>query len=104
MGLVGNFGQANYAASKAGLIGLTKSLARELASRNVTVNALTPGFIEVGMVKSMTKEMKDMVTARIPMGRLGSPEDVAALAGFLASEEAGYITGQAFSVDGGLVL
>ena len=104
VGLVGNLGQANYAASKAGLIGLTKSLARELASRNVTVNALTPGFVEVGMVNSMTKEMKEMVTARIPMGRLGSPEDVAALAGFLASEEAGYITGQAFSVDGGLVL
>lgn len=104
VGLVGNLGQANYAASKAGLIGLTKSLARELASRNVTVNALTPGFVEVGMVNSMTKEMKEMVAARIPMGRLGSPEDVAALAGFLASEEAGYITGQAFSVDGGLVL
>jgi 3-oxoacyl-[acyl-carrier protein] reductase len=104
VGLVGNLGQANYAASKAGLIGLTKSLARELASRNVTVNALTPGFVEVGMVNSMTKEMKEMITARIPMGRLGSPEDVAALAGFLASEEAGYITGQAFSVDGGLVL
>ena len=104
VGLVGNIGQANYAASKAGLIGLTKSLARELASRNVTVNALTPGFVEVGMVNSMTKEMKDLVTARIPMGRLGSPEDVAALAGFLATEDAGYITGQAFSVDGGLVL
>ena len=104
VGLVGNLGQANYAASKAGLIGLTKSLARELASRNVTVNALTPGFVEVGMVNSMTKEMKEMVAARIPMGRLGSPEEVAALAGFLASEEAGYITGQAFSVDGGLVL
>ena len=104
VGLVGNLGQANYAASKAVLIGLTKSLARELASRNVTVNALTPGFVEVGMVNSMTKEMKEMVAARIPMGRLGSPEEVAALAGFLASEEAGYITGQAFSVDGGLVL
>ena len=83
VGLVGNLGQANYAASKAGLIGLTKSLARELASRNVTVNALTPGFVEVGMVNSMTKEMKEMVAARIPMGRLGSPEEVAALAGFL---------------------
>ena len=104
VGLVGNIGQANYAASKAGLIGLTKSLARELASRNVTVNALTPGFVDVGMANSMTKEMKDLVTARIPMGRLGSPEDVAALAGFLATEDAGYITGQAFSVDGGLVL
>ena len=104
VGMVGNVGQANYAASKAGLVGLTKSLAREIASRNITVNSLTPGFIETGMAKTMTKEIMELVTSRIAMGHLGSPQDVAGLVAFLAGEEAGYITGQAFSVDGGLVL
>ena len=104
VGMVGNVGQANYAASKAGLVGLTKSLAREIASRNITVNSLTPGFIETGMAKTMTKEMMELVTSRIAMRHLGSPQDVASLVAFLAGEEAGYITGQAFSVDGGLVL
>ncbi len=104
VGLVGNVGQANYAASKAGLVGLTKSLAREMASRNITVNSLTPGFIETDMAKTMTEEMTELVTSRIAMGHLGSPRDVASLVAFLAGEEAGYITGQAFAVDGGLVL
>ena len=104
VGLVGNVGQANYAASKAGLVGLTKSLAREIASRNITVNSLTPGFIETDMTKTMTKEMMDLVIGRISMGHLGSPQDVAGFVAFLAGEEAGYITGQAFTVDGGLVL
>ena len=104
VGMVGNVGQANYAASKAGLVGLTKSLAREMASRNITVNSLTPGFIETGMARTMTNEMMELVISRIAMGRLGSPQDVASLVAFLAGEEAGYITGQAFSVDGGLVL
>ena len=104
VGMVGNVGQANYAASKAGLVGLTKSLAREIASRNITVNSLTPGFIETDMTKMMTKEMMDLVTSRIAMGHFGSPQDVASFVAFLAGEEAGYITGQAFAVDGGLVL
>ncbi len=104
VGMVGNVGQANYAASKAGLVGLTKSLAREMASRNITVNSLTPGFIETGMARTMTSEMMELVISRIAMGRLGSPQDVANLVAFLAGEDAGYITGQAFSVDGGLVL
>ena len=104
VGLVGNVGQANYAASKAGLVGLTKSLAREIASRNITVNSLTPGFIETDMTKTMTKEMMELVIGRIAMGHLGSPQDVAGFVAFLAGEEAGYITGQAFAVDGGLVL
>ena len=104
VGLVGNVGQANYAASKAGLVGLTKSLAREIASRNITVNSLTPGFIETEMTRTMTDEMMEMVTSRIAMGHFGSPQDVASLVAYLAGEEASYITGQAFSVDGGLVL
>ena len=86
------------------MVGLTKSLAREIASRNITVNSLTPGFIETDMTKTMTKEMMELVTSRIAMGHLGSPQDVASFVAFLAGEEAGYITGQAFAVDGGLVL
>ena len=104
VGMVGNVGQANYAASKAGLVGLTKSLAREIASRNITVNSLTPGFIETEMTRTMTDEMMELVTSRIAMGHFGSPQDVASLVAYLAGEEASYITGQAFSVDGGLVL
>ena len=104
VGMVGNVGQANYAASKAGLVGLTKSLAREIASRNITVNSLTPGFIETDMTKTMTNEMMELVISRIAMGHFGSPQDVAGFVAFLAGEEAGYITGQAFAVDGGLVL
>ena len=100
--LAGNPGQANYAASKAGLIGLTLTVAREVASRNITVNALAPGFIGTTMVESLSEEVKEAVKARIPLGRFGSPEDVAAAVAFLASEEAAYITGQVIGVDGGL--
>ena len=102
--LAGNPGQVNYAASKAGLIGVTRTLARELASRNVTVNALAPGFIDTDMVKGMPEEARQQALARIPMDRLGTAEDVAAVVAFLASEEAGYITGQVIGVDGGIAL
>ena len=102
--LSGNPGQANYAASKAGLLGLTRTLARELASRNITVNALTPGFIDTGMVASLSEETRDQVMGRIPVNRFGTPEDVAALVAFLVMDEAGYITGQAIGVDGGIAL
>ena len=102
--LAGNPGQANYAASKAGLIGLTRTVAREVASRNITVNALAPGFIGTAMVENLSEEIREAVKARIPSGRFGSPEDVAAAVAFLASEEAAYITGQVIGIDGGLSL
>jgi 3-oxoacyl-[acyl-carrier protein] reductase len=102
VGETGNAGQANYAASKAGLIGLTKSLALELASRNVTVNAVAPGFIETDMTAVLGEEMKQTLVARTPLKRMGTPEDVAAAVKFLASEEAGYITGHVLDVNGGL--
>jgi 3-oxoacyl-[acyl-carrier protein] reductase len=101
VGLTGNAGQANYAASKAGLIGFTKSLAREVASRGITANAVAPGFIETDMTHAMTEEAKKAVFAAIPMGRVGKPEDIAALVSFLVSDAAGYITGQVLGVDGG---
>ena len=100
--LRGNAGQTNYAASKAGLIGLTKSLARELASRNVTVNAVAPGFIETDMTAVLSEKVKAAAEAQIPMKKMGKPEDVAAAVAFLASDAARYITGQVLSVDGGL--
>ena len=103
-GLVGNAGQSNYAASKAGLLGLTKSLARELASRNITVNAVAPGFIVTDMTDVLSEEVKKGVTERIPLGRFGQSEDIAAAVAFLASPEAGYITGQVLTVDGGMVM
>jgi 3-oxoacyl-[acyl-carrier protein] reductase len=102
VGLHGNAGQANYAASKAGVIGLTKSLAKELATRGVTVNAVAPGFIETDMTAAMTEAAKAASLAAIPAGRLGAAEDVARAVAFLASEEAGYITGQVLAVDGGM--
>ena len=104
VGLLGNAGQANYAASKAGLIGLTKSVARELASRNITCNAVAPGFVETAMTEKMTDEARAKLSGQIPLERLGAPEDIAAAAAFLASEEASYITGTVVNVSGGLYM
>ena len=104
VGLVGNKGQANYAASKAGLIGLTKSVAKELASRNILINAVAPGFIETDMTAAMTSEARTALASQIPLERLGTPADIAAMVAFLASEHASYITGQVLVVDGGLVM
>ena len=104
VGLGGNPGQANYAASKAGLIGFTKAVAREVASRNITVNALAPGFIDTGgMVDQMTEEARKQVLGRIPMGRFGSADDVAEAVVFLCGPGAGYITGQVLTIDGGMI-
>ena len=104
VGLMGNAGQANYAASKAGLIGLTKSVARELASRNITCNAVAPGFVETAMTEKMTEEARAKLSGQIPLERLGTPADIAAAAAFLASEEASYITGTVVNVSGGLYM
>jgi len=104
IGLIGNAGQSNYAASKAGLIGFTKSVARELASRQITVNAVAPGFIETDMTNVLSDDVKKMVLAQVPMGSLGQVEDIAAATAFLASPEARYITGQVLTVDGGMVM
>lgn len=103
-GVMGNAGQANYSASKAGIIGLTKSVARELASRHVCVNAIAPGFVETDMTDNMPQAAKDGMTQMIPMGRLGAPEDIANAALFLASDAADYITGQVLCVDGGMAI
>src|SRR2546423_2800388 len=104
IGLIGNAGQTNYAASKAGLIGLTKSLAKELASRNITVNAVAPGFITTDMTAGLSDEIKKGLQSKIPLGKTGMPEDIANAVAFLASAEASYITGQVLCVDGGNVL
>jgi len=101
-GLSGNPGQANYAAAKAGLVGLTKSVAKEVGSRGITVNAIAPGFIETDMTEELAEDVRAAVLPAITLGRFGSPEDVAAAVGYLASEGAGYITGQVLVVDGGL--
>jgi 3-oxoacyl-[acyl-carrier protein] reductase len=103
-GLNGNPGQANYSASTAGLIGLTKTLARELASRSITVNAVAPGFITTDMTTGLPDSVKTSVLAQIPLGRFGDPEDIAAAVAFLAGPEAKYITGQTLTVDGGMVM
>ena len=104
VGLIGNPGQANYAASKAGLIGLSKSAAKELAPRGITVNAIAPGYIATDMTDQITDQAKENLITKIPLGRIGSPSDIAASALFLASDEAGYITGQTLTVDGGMVM
>jgi 3-oxoacyl-[acyl-carrier protein] reductase len=104
IGLMGNAGQTNYAASKAGLIGFTKSLARELASRNITVNAVAPGFVTTDMTAGLSDEIKNSIQSKIPLGKTGTPEDIANAVAFLASAEAGYITGQVLCVDGGIVM
>ncbi len=101
-GLLGNAGQANYAASKAGVIGLTKSVARELASRQITVNAVAPGFVATEMIEAMTDQAREAMTGMIPFGRIGTPEEVADVVLFLASDAARYITGQVIAVDGGM--
>ena len=103
VGLTGNPGQANYAAAKAGLIGFTKAVAREVASRNVTVNAVAPGYIATGMVEDLTDDQRSQILERIPMGRFGTSEDIAETILFLSSKGAGYLTGQVLTVDGGLI-
>jgi 3-oxoacyl-[acyl-carrier protein] reductase len=103
-GLVGNVGQANYSAAKAGLVGLTKALAKELGSRNITVNLVAPGFIETDMTSKLSQDLIAQALARTPLGRLGRPEDVASVVAFLASDAAAYVTGQVICGDGGLAL
>lgn len=104
VGIMGNAGQTNYAASKAGVIGFTKSLAREAASRNITVNAVAPGFIDTSMTGELSEDARQLLLKQIPLQRMGTPEDVAHLVGFLVSHHASYITGQTIAVDGGMVM
>lgn len=104
VGISGNAGQVNYAASKAGVIGMTKSAAKELASRNITVNAIAPGFIETDMTSVLSEKVIEETMKQIPLGRLGSAEDIAETVAFLASDAAAYITGQVISVDGGMAM
>jgi len=104
IGLIGNAGQSNYAASKAALIGFTKSIAKELAPRGITVNAIAPGFIETDMTAALDDKVREGILGNVPLGRFGSPDDIAHAAVFLAMEPSGYITGQVLTVDGGMVM
>ena len=104
VGLMGNAGQANYAAAKAGVIGFTKSMAKELAARNITVNAIAPGFIATDMTAVLSDKVKEDLATKIPMGRLGEADDIASAVLFLVSDSANYITGQTLNVDGGMVM
>jgi 3-oxoacyl-[acyl-carrier protein] reductase len=104
VGLTGNFGQANYTAAKAGLIGFSKTLAQEVASRNITVNVVAPGFIDTDMTRSLTEEQKKYILSKIPAARMGQAEDIAAIVCFLASNAAGYITGETVHVNGGMYM
>lgn len=104
VGLIGNAGQANYAASKAGVIGFTKSTAREVASRGITVNAIAPGFIETHMTAKLNEKQRESLMSNIPLKRLGTPGDIAKVVGFLSSDDAAYITGQVLAVDGGMTM
>ncbi|MDQ3794645.1 MAG: 3-oxoacyl-[acyl-carrier-protein] reductase [Actinomycetota bacterium] len=104
VGLVGNAGQANYAASKAGIIGLTKSVAREVVQRGITVNAVAPGYVETELTGGLPEKVKEQIRGQIPAGRFGEPEEVAEVVAFLVAEEAGYVTGQTIAVDGGMTM
>ena len=104
VGLRGNSGQANYAAAKAGMVGFTQSIAKEVASRNITVNCVAPGYVETDIVEDLPMDLKQSIMDRVPVGRFGYPEEIAGMVGFLASEAASYVTGQAIAVDGGLVI
>jgi 3-oxoacyl-[acyl-carrier protein] reductase len=104
VGIIGNAGQANYVASKAGIIGFTKSIARELASRNIQANAVAPGFVETDLTEKLNEKQKEAILAMIPLKRIAKPEEVAGVVRFLASSDADYITGQVFCVDGGMVM
>ena len=104
VGLRGNSGQANYAAAKAGMVGFTQSIAKEVGSRNITVNCVAPGYVETDIVEDLPKDLKQSIMDRVPVGRFGYPEEIAGMVGFLASEAASYVTGQAIAVDGGLVI
>ena len=104
VGIIGNAGQSNYSASKAGVIGFTKSMARELASRGITVNAVAPGFIQTAMTDKLTEEQVKKLVQNVPMGRMGTPEDIARVVAFLCSKDADYITGQVIAIDGGMTM
>jgi 3-oxoacyl-[acyl-carrier protein] reductase len=104
VGATGNPGQGNYAAAKAGLVGMSKSLAAEVASRNITVNAVAPGFIQTAMTDVLTDQQKEMISARIPAGRMGMPEEIAAAVAYLASQEAAYVTGETIHINGGMAM
>jgi 3-oxoacyl-[acyl-carrier protein] reductase len=104
VGSTGNPGQGNYAAAKAGLVGMSKSLAMEVASRNITVNAIAPGFIATAMTDVLTEDQKGTIAGRIPMGRMGMPEEIAAAVVYLASQEAAYVTGETIHINGGMAM